>query len=282
MKEIVLKACAHDSRERYQTAEEMLEDLEELREKGREAERQEKLLASLPRYRRVLYRFVRRRKKLFAVFALLLVLCAGAVFAAYSRDVTSIDGIDTNTQMLYEDTLSPDYTIHPFWFGDSDISFSSSDEDVFTVNDNGQLTAVGPGNAVLTMKARSYTGYAQIHVDPKVTKIGNVSDLELYVDDSKTLKPKLKPKKYSDERITYSSADKSIATVSDKGKITAKAAGGTTITISAGGTDKTVNIIVMTRPVLVYSGGSSKSSGKSSNKSGSSHKGDYFSDEEYF
>ena len=46
----------------YAAAEEMLDDLEELREMGRQTQRMEKRLSKLPRYKRRLYRFFGRRK----------------------------------------------------------------------------------------------------------------------------------------------------------------------------------------------------------------------------
>ncbi|MDO4869470.1 MAG: protein kinase [Bacillota bacterium] len=282
LKRIVLKACTYESKDRYASAEEMLDDLEVLLEEGKQEARREKRLASLPRYKRKLYRFLGRRKKVIAAVIILLLLCGGGAFALEQRGVTSIEGIDANQQMLIDDTMAPEYSVKPFWFGDETIRFSSSDENVITVDKKGRITAVGTGSAVLTMKAADYTGYVQIQVDPKVTKIANVSDVELYAGDTSTLKPKLSPDKYADEKITYTSADKSIATVSDKGKITAKETGGTVITITAGGAAKTINVIVMSAPVRA-TGGSSSSGGSSKKSSGGSgHKGDYFGDDEYF
>ena len=291
LKEIVLKACEYDSRLRYATATEMLEDLEELREEGRRTRRQEKKIAQLPRVRRGLYRFWKRRKKLLLTASILLLICAGAAAFAEWQGVTDIEGLDENTTILYEDTISPEYTVKPFWFRNAPVTFSSSDEDVFTVDDAGAITATGTGSAVLTMQARSYTGYAQIQVDPKVTKISGVKDLDIYTGDTEQLEPKLKPDKYAEEEIHYSSSDTDVAKVSKKGKVTAKSTGTATITLESGGTVKTLHVTVQERPVpttSVYSGsygsGSGNSSGtgrkKTSGSKGSG--GDYFGDDEYF
>ncbi len=296
LKEIVLKACAYDSKDRYVDAAEMLDDLEELQEMGRQTQRMEKRLSKFPRYKRRLYRFFGRKKRALLIGLVSLLVCCAVAFALIPKDVTSIEGIGEEETLLFGDTLTPEYTIKPFWFRDSRIRFTSSDEDVFTVDDKGRITAVGTGSGILTMEARSFTDNVQIQVDPKVTKIGNVSDLSLYTGDTSTLKPSLEPKKYDTEPVTYRSSDKSVVSVSDKGKVTASKAGGATITIEAGGAVKSLNVVVTDRPVPVVSvssgssgkssgskkSKSSKSSGSSSGGSKSSGGGDYFGDDEYF
>ena len=315
LKEIVLKACAYDNRQRYATAQEMLEDLEALREEGRQTSRREQRLSRLPSYKRSLYRFWSRRKKALIAALLLLIVCGSVGFSLYLRGVTDIQGPAENTTILIGDSLAPEYTVEPFWFRDSKIHFSSSDEDILTVDKSGKLTAAKVGDAVLTMECRSHTEVCRIKVLPKVKSIRNVKDLKLLTGKKKQLKPVLKPDKYADEKVTYRSSDKAIAAVSDKGVITAKKAGNATISIEAGGTAKTLHVTISEPPppeepevsAPVYtapassssgtksgsSGTKSKSSGsskskssgsssKKSQKSKSSGKKDYFGDEEYF
>ena len=297
LKQIVLKACAFDSKERYQTAAEMLEDLEELRRDGRLAARREKQLASLPRYERRFRKFTACHKKALIACLVLLLAFAGTVCGISIRGVTGIEGIGEETKLLIGDDLEPEYTVKPLWFRETEIAFSSSDKDVFTVDKTGRITATGVGDGILTMEAGDYTENVHILVDPKVTKISGISDLELYEGDTKKLAPKLAPDKYKAEPVTYTSSDKSVATVSDSGKISAKDSGITTIHVAAGGTVKNIDVIVTERPTVavtrVYSssgsssGSSSKasSSKKSSSKkssSGGSSGGDYFGDDEYF
>ena len=129
------------------------------------------------------------------------------------------------------------------------------------------------------------------------------SSLSLIEGESSTLKPTLQPAKFADEAITFRSSKKSVASVSKKGKITAKKPGKATITVSAGGCEEQVKVTVEAvpepepEPVVqpAYSGsnsGSSSSASKSKSKSkssGSSKKSKksssgYFSsgDDEYF
>lgn len=59
--------------------------------------------------------------------------------------------------------------------------------------------------------------------------------MKLAAGSSRSLSPKLSPEKFADEHISYSVKDKSVATVSSKGKIKGKKPGKTKLTISAGG-----------------------------------------------
>ena len=139
LKEIVLKACAYESSERYASAGEMLDDLEELKGDSKQALIRERKLQKYPGYKRSLYRLWYSKKRLLIAAAAALLVCAAVVCSIYFRGVTGIEGIDGNTDMLINDTLSPEYSVKPFWFGGSDIAFSSSDENVFTVDENGAI-----------------------------------------------------------------------------------------------------------------------------------------------
>lgn len=364
LQEIVLRACAYDSADRYETAEEMLADLEEFQREGSAGTgragagtdhagygktRSGKNNSTLSGTKDQRSFWKVHKKALVATLAVLF-LCAVCAAGVMLRGVTGIDvagvnvitansnatnstdgdttdnTVDSNTtddgipdtirsgdqnatiKLLIDDTVAPAYTVHPFWFRNTSIAFSSSEEDVFSVDENGVLTAVGVGDAILTMQARDYTRNIRVQVDPKVTKIKNVSDLEMNTGDTKKLKPKLKPSKYADEPVTYRSSDPAVVKVSKSGKLTALKAGTADITITAGGAVKTIRITVTEEAVPAASTGSYNSSGtagytnsgsnnssgstKSSNSSSSkssgsgsssgSSGGDYFGDDEYF
>ena len=111
------------------------------------------------------------------------------------------------------------------------ISWSSNNTSVATVR-NGQVTAVGAGNATITAKmtygGRDYTATCSVSVMEEVT--GSVylsqSVLTLIQGDSNTITATVLP---SGQAVTWSSSDTSVATVSN-GRITAVGAGTATIT----------------------------------------------------
>ena len=62
--------------------------------------------------------------------------------------------------------------------------------------------------------------------------------------ETKQLKPRLRPAKFKNEKISYKSSNKKVARVSKKGKITAKSPGKVKITVSAGGYSRTITVRV--------------------------------------
>ena len=111
--------------------------------------------------------------------------------------------------------------------------WSSSNYDVADVDSNGNITAKAPGYAIITAKSTDggYTATCSVLCIRPVTGV-SLSDktLSLEVDEKYTLKANVKPSDASDKAVTWSSSDKSVATVSSSGVITGKAQGTATIT----------------------------------------------------
>lgn len=99
---------------------------------------------------------------------------------------------------------------------------------------NGVLEGRMPGTAVIT--AYAFGGAtAQCSVQVEKVAVENLrfgeTALELSAGSTATLKTEILPSYASDLRVTYSSADESIATVDARGKVTAVAEGETIITV---------------------------------------------------
>lgn len=123
-------------------------------------------------------------------------------------------------------TLQLEATVRP---EGTKITWGSSNTSVATVSDNGLVKAVGTGTAVITAKTAigGRTASCRITVaDPSIQL--DKSSVDLYVGATATLSATVVP---AGSAITWKSADTSIATVSG-GKITAVAAGSTTVTAS--------------------------------------------------
>lgn len=67
----------------------------------------------------------------------------------------------------------------------------------------------------------------------KVTKINVNENINLAIKKSFTIKPTVEPKNADDKRVSFTSSDVDIATVSKIGKVTAISAGEAIITVSA-------------------------------------------------
>lgn len=118
------------------------------------------------------------------------------------------------------------------------VTWSSSDKAVATVTDDGLVYAVGPGNAIITAQCGSVKATCNVKVPEPfipVTDITlNMNSMSLKVGDTAQLTATVKPTNATDKTILWSSADPSIATVSETGLIKAVDAGSTVIIATCG------------------------------------------------
>ncbi|MDE6708636.1 MAG: Ig-like domain-containing protein [Oscillospiraceae bacterium] len=136
----------------------------------------------------------------------------------------------------------------------SDISWSSSNTNVATVDSNGSVKAVAVGEATITAKYTfcgiNYTASCKVCV-PEIKL--NKSSLSLYVGDTSTLTKTVTP---SSASVSWSSSNTSVATVDSSGKINAKSAGSATITakfIYDGNTYSATCVVTVNKPGVTFS-----------------------------
>lgn len=291
---IVLKACAYKPEDRYESAEEMRRDLENLLygiDDGRETDADK---SAKPKGKSKV------RKKAAAIICAAALVAGIAAAALIPGEITEITGIDNSEEIYIDETMSPEYQIKPARFADEQIVFESGDSDIFTVDKNGSITANSIGSSTLDISAGDYSKKVSVTVVPKVTEITGVKDsVKLAAGSSRSLSPKLSPEKFADEQISYSVKDKSVATVSSKGKIKGKKSGKTKLTISAGGCSRVITVTVYNKvsenktessetntyvPTPAAGGNSSNNSSNGNSNSNNSNGNGYFSngDDEYF
>lgn len=135
---------------------------------------------------------------------------------------------------------------------DSTLTWTSSNQNVVTVQD-GKLTAVGAGTAVVTAKNKSgKTATCQVNVTVPVVKVTSVklnkTSVTIEKTKSVTMTAAIEPANATDKTLTWVTDNKSVANVSN-GVITAKGVGQCVITAkSANGVKARVNVTVV--PVL--------------------------------
>lgn len=114
------------------------------------------------------------------------------------------------------------------------VEWTSSDENVATVDETGTVTAVAAGEADVTASVKDADIAASTHIKVVVTPTGVVApesiDLVTNGENTKDLDAKLVPADATDVKLAYESSDESIATVDETGKVTAVANGECTIT----------------------------------------------------
>lgn len=144
------------------------------------------------------------------------------------------------------------YTYGPEDVDDPTIVFKSSDESVATVDQDGTVHALKVGEAVIT--AENPFGFQiyntqvsfQVQVIPELIKVEQINvvnttqaseDGKIYVTDELQLEATVLPEDATYKRIVWSSADESIATVDENGKVICLKEG--TAKIMATATDRT-------------------------------------------
>lgn len=116
------------------------------------------------------------------------------------------------------------------------LTWTSSNPKVASVDSKGKVTAIANGSATITVKADDQQATCIVTVTVPIQSITlNKSELTLTKGQSETLVATLKPEDTSDNTVTWSSSNQTVATVDSNGKVTAVGGGEATITAKAGG-----------------------------------------------
>ena len=131
---------------------------------------------------------------------------------------------------------------------EKEVSWTSSDDTIATVDEHGKVTAVHSGTAIIMAAAGALSAECIVTVTQPATDISlDKSNLSLLIGDSSQLKATVTPADSTDD-VRWSSNDKNVATVDQSGNVTAKAKGKATITARAGDKSATCTVTV-TPPV---------------------------------
>ena len=163
-----------------------------------------------------------------------------AKVASVSLDKTAITLAEGETQTLTA-TISPDNA------SDKSVTWSSSDEAVAKVDQNGKVTAVKAGTATITVTTKDggKTATCSVTVIAKVASVSlDKTSMTLTVGETQTLTATVAPDNAQDKSVTWSSSDATVATVDQNGKVTAVKAGAATITVTTTDGGKTATCTV--------------------------------------
>ena len=154
----------------------------------------------------------------------------------------------TSATMEEETTLTLVATVKPDDATKKTVTWSSSNTQAATVDENGKVTAIKEGSATITAKADDKQATCSIKVQKKfvsVTSISlNKSQLALDKGQSETLTATVKPDDATDKTVSWTSSDTAIASVDSNGKVTAVAGGSATITAKAGDKEATCTVSI--------------------------------------
>lgn len=132
--------------------------------------------------------------------------------------------------------------------GDYIASCASANTKVATVNASGKVTAKAAGSAVITITmASGATAKVTVTVQKKAVATASIKNVEKKWNakqgEKKQLTPVISPVSTLD-KVTYTSSNKKVATVSKSGLITAKKSGTAKITVKSGKKKVTVTVKV--------------------------------------
>lgn len=157
---------------------------------------------------------------------------------------TSISLNQTTATMHPGNTLTLVATVLPSNATNKTVTWSSNSSNA-TVNGSGTITAVGLGSAVITARCGSLTatcvvsitvGVSSVSVSPTSISIGTLS--------TRTITATVLPSNAANKAVVWSSANPSIATVSNSGVVTGVNTGSTTITVQTVDMARTATVAV--------------------------------------
>ena len=144
-------------------------------------------------------------------------------------------------------------TVKPDNATDRKVIWSSSDDSIATV-ENGIVTAVKEGTAIITAKAGEKSATCTVTVKAKIIEVISVTlnkdTSTLTEGDTEILIATVNPDNATDKTVTWSSSNTMVATVDSNGKVTAVKEGTATITAKAG--EKTAACIVKVEKKIIH------------------------------
>ena len=189
-----------------------------------------------------------------------------------AKDITVPDNLDVKLNDGNETTVEA--TVSPADATDAKVSYTSTDEAVATVDKDGRVQVLQPGECDITTtlmqdgeKVTEKTTHVKAFYEVESITLDS-NEGKLTVGKSHTIKATVAPEEIADETIvTWTSSDEKVATVDENGKVTAIAAGEATITANAGEKSTTYKLTVQAKKV-VQNTTSNKSSNKGNTSSG--------------
>ena len=134
----------------------------------------------------------------------------------------------TEATLTEGETLTLTATIDPETTTDKTLTWSSSDEEIATVDENGTVTALKPGSVTITVStSNGKTASCEIMViakEPEIIYVSSVTldqtDIEAIPGTVITLVATVLPEDATDKELIWSSSDEEVASVDQNGTVT--------------------------------------------------------------
>lgn len=184
------------------------------------------------------------KRRLITLFTILLSFSLIATYSCKKEKdksvaVTEVRLDKTATTLVEGDTEELMATVMPENATDKGIEWKSSDESVATVSQNGLVTALKEGPAVITVITNDggFTATCNVTVNKKVIPVSEVelNKIELTLDEGKEEKlvVTVKPDDATDKSVVWESSNETVVTVDQDGLVKAVREGDAQITVTA-------------------------------------------------
>lgn len=181
--------------------------------------------------------FGRKTLALLLALTMMLSLCSFTAFGAVES--VTLDQSTLTLEVGQTKTLTPTVTVTEE--SAQTVTWQSSDKSVATVSDDGVVTAVAQGAAIISAKstvdADKYAS-CEVTVTPKNIAVTGISITNkktvMVVNDTFPFTATVQPDNATNKTVTWESTNTNVATVGTDGTVTAKAAGTTNIVAKAG------------------------------------------------
>lgn len=192
-----------------------------------------------------------------------------------AKDITVPDNLDVKLNDGNETTVEA--TVSPADATDVKASYASTDEAVATVDKDGRVQVLQPGECdivtTLTQEDKKVVE-KKTHIKAYYEVEGITLDKTegiLTAGNTVALNATVLPEEIADETtVTWTSSDEKVATVDENGKVTAIAAGEATITANAGEKSATYKLTVQAKKVAQTTTSKNTNKGNTSSSTGSS------------
>ena len=168
--------------------------------------------------------------------------------------VTGVTLSQTELSLTEGNTAQLTATVKPDDATNKNVTWSSDDTSVATVDATGKVTAVSAGTATITVTTvdQSKTATCEVTVTAAPVPVSGVSlnkdSTSLTVGDTETLTATVKPEDATNKAVTWTSSNSTVATVDQNGVVTAVAPGTATITVTTQDGNHTDTCTVTVRP----------------------------------
>src|SRR5260221_7316437 len=151
------------------------------------------------------------------------------------------------------DTKSINITLTPSNFDKTKIVWHSSDNTIVSVDNNGLLTAISEGEAIITVtnQTATITSVCLVSVLPKLKGIAVTKDtVQMNAGDVKSINVTLTPLNSDKSTLVWKSSDTTILSVNSTGIITAKKQGDAIVSVRNQNATLTAFCLVLVAPKI--------------------------------